>query len=79
LSCAAFRIPALKKTHNATHSGLDPNFTKDWKTATADPVFQQAQDKERDRVYFDPAVTLAISDGVSTLGQFAYYDAAVVQ
>ena len=71
-------IPALKKTFNNTHDGLDPTFTSDWKTAAADPIFQQAQDRERDRAYFDPAVNLAISDGLPILGQFAYYDAAVV-
>ena len=71
-------IPALKKTNNDTHNGLDPDFTKDWKTAAADPVFQQAQDRERDRIYFDPSVNLAVSDGLPVLGQFAYYDAAVV-
>jgi hypothetical protein len=37
-------------------------------------VFQQAQDAERDRVYFDPAVQLAKSDGRSTLGQFGNFD-----
>jgi chitosanase len=71
-------IPALKKTTNDTHKGLDPNFTKDWKTAATDSVFRQAQDRERDRIYFEPAVKLAISDGLPVLGQFAYYDAAVV-
>jgi chitosanase len=29
-------------------------------------------------MYFDPAVTLATADGVRALGQFAYYDAAVM-
>jgi chitosanase len=29
-------------------------------------------------MYFKPAVTLAVSDGVRALGQFAYYDAAVM-
>ncbi|MDB5186815.1 MAG: putative glycosyl hydrolase [Candidatus Saccharibacteria bacterium] len=71
-------IPALKKTFNNTHAGLDPSFTADWKAAAADPLFQQAQDRERDRIYFDPSVNLAISDGLPVLGQFAYYDAAVV-
>jgi chitosanase len=36
------------------------------------------QESERDRVYFDPAVALAEQDGLQALGQFAYYDAAVV-
>ncbi|MEA2168293.1 MAG: chitosanase, partial [Solirubrobacteraceae bacterium] len=30
------------------------------------------------RVYFNPSVRLAKADGLGALGQFAYYDAAVV-
>jgi chitosanase len=29
-------------------------------------------------MYFDPAVTMARTDGLRALGQFAYYDAAVM-
>ena len=29
-------------------------------------------------MYFDPAVALAKTDGLRALGQFAYYDAAVM-
>jgi chitosanase len=73
-------IPALKKigSFDATHAGLDPNFTKDWKTAAKDVKFQQAQNSERDRVYFNPAVAQGKADGLRALGQFAYYDALVV-
>jgi chitosanase len=72
-------LPALQKVNNTdSHTGLDPNFTKDWKTAAADPVFQAAQDKERDDTYFTPAVNQAKADGLRALGQFAYYDAAVM-
>lgn len=72
-------LPALKAVNNSdSHAGLDPNFTKDWKTAAADPVFQAAQDKERDDTYFTPAVNQAKADGLRALGQFAYYDAAVM-
>jgi chitosanase len=72
-------LPALQKVNGTdSHSGLDPNFTKDWKTAAADPVFQAAQDKERDDTYFTPAVNQAKADGLRALGQFAYYDAAVM-
>lgn len=73
-------LPALKKigSFNATHAGLDPNFTKDWKTAAQDPKFQQAQNEERDRAYFNPAVDQGEADGIHTLGQFMYYDALVV-
>jgi len=73
-------LPALKKigSFNPTHAGLDPNFTKDWKTAAKDVKFQQAQNEERDRAYFNPAVNQGIADGIHTLGQFIYYDAMVV-
>ncbi|MEV4345543.1 chitosanase [Actinoplanes sp. NPDC049596] len=72
-------LPALRSVNGtASHSGLDPNFTRDWQTAAADPVFQAAQEAERDRVYFNPSVRDGKADGVRALGQFAYYDAAVM-
>lgn len=71
-------IPALREAHDDTHDGLGSRFMSDWKAAATDPIFQQAQDRERDRLYFDPAVNAAIADGLPPLGQFAYYDAAVV-
>jgi len=72
-------LPALRTVNGTdSHSGLDPNFPKDWKTAAADPVFQAAQEAERDRVYFNPSVADGKADGVRALGQFAYYDAAVM-
>ncbi|MCT9092802.1 chitosanase [Streptomyces sp. ASQP_92] len=72
-------LPALEKVNgSASHKGLDPNFTKDWKTAASDSAFKQAQNDERDRVYFNPAVKQGKSDGIGTLGQFMYYDAIVM-
>jgi chitosanase len=72
-------LPALTKDNgSASHAGLDPNFTKDWATAAKDPSFQQAQDDERDRTYFNPAVQQAKADGLRALGQFIYYDAIVM-
>ncbi|WP_377268162.1 chitosanase [Peterkaempfera sp. SMS 1(5)a] len=72
-------LPALRKVNGSdSHSGLDPNFTKDWHKAAADPVFQQAQNDERDRVYFNPSVQQAKQDGLRALGQFIYYDAIVM-
>ncbi|MEU4515405.1 chitosanase [Nonomuraea wenchangensis] len=72
-------LPALRKVDGTdSHAGLDPTFTKDWKAAAKDPVFQRAQDDERDRVYFDPAVGRAKKDGLRALGQFVYYDAMVM-
>ncbi|HCU51780.1 MAG TPA: chitosanase, partial [Micromonosporaceae bacterium] len=61
-----------------SHAGLDPNYTKDWATAAKDTVFQQAQNRERDRVYFNPSVSQAKKDGLRALGQFIYYDAIVM-
>ncbi|GAA1993759.1 chitosanase [Catenulispora subtropica] len=72
-------LNALKADNGSdTHDGLDPNFTSDWKAAAADPLFQQAQNDERDRTYFNPAVSQAKADGLGALGQFIYYDALVM-
>ncbi|MFB7382768.1 chitosanase, partial [Kitasatospora purpeofusca] len=72
-------LPALEKVDgSASHAGLDPSFVADWHRAAQDPVFQKAQDDERDRVYFDPAVGQAKADGLRALGQFMYYDALVM-
>ncbi|MDX3323800.1 MULTISPECIES: chitosanase [Streptomyces] len=72
-------LPALRAVDGTdSHEGLDPGFTGDWAGAASDPVFQQAQNDERDRVYFDPAVRQGKADGLGTLGQFAYYDAIVM-
>jgi chitosanase len=72
-------LPALRRVNGSdSHAGLDPTFTKAWRTAAADPAFQAAQEAERDRVYFNPSVRDGKSDGVRALGQFAYYDAAVM-
>ncbi len=72
-------LPALRAVNGTdSHEGLDPAFVDAWRTAADDPVFQAAQDHERDTVYFDPSVALAVADGLGALGQFAYYDAAVM-
>jgi chitosanase len=72
-------LPALRKVNGTdSHSGLDPNFPKDWRTAAQDTAFQQAQNDERDRVYFNPAVAQGKADGLRALGQFTYYDAIVM-
>ena len=72
-------LPALEAVNGTdSHEGLDPGFMDAWGEAAADPVFQAAQDHERDTVYFDPAVEQAKADGLRALGQFAYYDAAVM-
>lgn len=72
-------LPALRDVNGGdSHAGLDPNFTKDWKKAAADEAFQDAQEHERDRVYFNPAVKQGKADGLGALGQFIYYDAIVM-
>ncbi|MEU3727441.1 chitosanase [Streptomyces sp. NPDC031705] len=72
-------LPALRKVNGTdSHAGLDPDFTRDWAKAAQDSAFKKAQDHERDRVYFDPAVRQGKADGTGTLGQFIYYDAIVM-
>ncbi|WP_031035961.1 chitosanase [Streptomyces sp. NRRL F-5650] len=71
-------LPALRKVDGSdSHEGLDPGFTAAWKAEAEVPAFRAAQEAERDRVYFEPAVRLAKLDGLGTLGQFVYYDAMV--
>jgi chitosanase len=72
-------LPALRTVDGSdSHAGLDPGFPAAWKQAARDPIFQKAQEDERDWMYFDPAVRMARTDGLRALGQFAYYDAAVM-
>ncbi|MFG2683488.1 chitosanase [Streptomyces sp. NPDC048392] len=72
-------LPALRRVDGSdSHEGLDPGFPDDWRRAAGDPEFRRAQDDERDRVYFGPAVRRGKEDGLRTLGQFAYYDAIVM-
>jgi chitosanase len=72
-------LPALKEVDGtSSKKGLGKPFESDWKSAGDDPKFREAQDHERDRVYFNPAVDRAQQDGLGTLGQFIYYDAIVM-
>ncbi len=72
-------VRALKRVNGSeSHRGLGRPFVRAWRRAAKHKAMRRAQDAERDRVYFDPAVALAKSDGLNALGQFAYYDAAVV-
>ncbi|MFE7270795.1 chitosanase [Streptomyces sp. NPDC057623] len=71
-------LPALRAVDGTdSHEGLDPGFPAAWKAEAEVAAFREAQDTERDRAYFDPAVRLAKLDGLGTLGQFVYYDAMV--
>ncbi|MFG2473244.1 chitosanase [Streptomyces fagopyri] len=72
-------LPALHKVDGTdSHEGLDPGFPAAWRKEAAVAAFREAQDTERDEVYFDPAVRRAELDGLGTLGQFVYYDAMVM-
>jgi chitosanase len=72
-------LPALQQVNGTdSHAGLGSAFVSAWQQAADTPEFQTAQNNERDRVYFDPSVNQAKSDGLGALGQFAYYDAIVM-
>jgi chitosanase len=72
-------LPALRRVDgSASHRGLGRPFVAAWKRAAGDPLFRRLQNRERDRVYFDPAVRRAKADGLGVLGQFVYYDAMVM-
>ncbi len=73
-------VNALKSVNGTpSAAGLGQAFMNDWKTASNDAKFKQAQEALRDSLYFNPGVNLAKQDGVKTpLGQFAYYDAGVM-
>jgi chitosanase len=72
-------LPVLRKVDGTpSRTNLGKPFEQAWKSAAKDPTFRDAQDHERDRVYFTPAVTQAQSDGLHALGQFIYYDAIVM-
>ncbi|GAB3401246.1 chitosanase [Schumannella luteola] len=72
-------IPALIDVDGSdSHAGLGAPFEAAWASAAHDPAFTAAQDHERDRVYFDPAVNQGKADGLGALGQFIYYDAIVM-
>ncbi len=72
-------LPALRRVDGTdSHTGLGRLFVRAWHRAARTPGFRRAQDAERDRVYFDPAVRRAKRDGLHALGQFVYYDAIVM-
>ncbi|NGO75880.1 chitosanase [Streptomyces sp. YC504] len=70
-------LPALRAVDGSdSHEGLD-GFPEAWAKEAGRAEFREAQDRLRDEDYFDPAVRQAKMDGLSTLGQFVYYDAMV--
>ncbi|MER6674310.1 chitosanase [Streptomyces sp. NPDC000983] len=71
-------LPALREVDGTdSHEGLE-GFPAAWRAEAKQQAFRDAQDEERDSVYFDPAVRLAKLDGLGTLGQFIYFDAMVL-
>ncbi|SDK09434.1 chitosanase [Streptomyces indicus] len=71
-------LPALRAVDGTdSHEGLD-GFPEAWEQEAKKPEFRAAQDEMRDDEYFEPAVRQAKMDGLSTLGQFIYYDAMVL-
>ncbi|WP_127497812.1 chitosanase [Actinoplanes solisilvae] len=72
-------LPALRTVDGSdSHAGLDPGYPAAWRAAGRDPVFQQVQEAARDTYYFNPSMRIAKDDGLRALGQFAYFDAAVM-
>ena len=72
-------LPALRAVDGTDSlDGLGEAFEQAWRSEAEVSAFQRAQDSERDRAYFDPAVQQAKQDGLRALGQFAYYDAMVM-
>ena len=72
-------LPALAKVDGtSSRSGLDKGFVNAWKSAATDQVFQQAQLNLTNQLYFTPALEAARSDGLGSLGQFAFMDAIVM-
>ncbi|MFF0741754.1 chitosanase [Streptomyces sp. NPDC004111] len=73
-------LPALRAVRGGdSHAGLEEPFTRAWRVAAdTDPLFRAAQDVQRDREYFDPAVEQGKADGLGALGQFVYFDAFVM-
>jgi len=72
-------LPALRKVKGTSSiAGLGEEFKSAWKKSADEERFREAQNENRDKRYFDPAVCQAQSDGLRTLGQFIYYDAIVM-
>ncbi len=72
-------VGALERVDGtASTEGLGDGFVWAWRKAAEDQTFRDCQDSLRDKMYFTPAVTAAKADGLGPLGQFVYYDAAVM-
>lgn len=74
-----YRAALAAVNGTASHTGLGTPYTNAWvAAATNEPLFRQAQDEIRDELYFNPAVALAVADGLGALGQFCYFDHAIL-
>lgn len=72
-------IPALIEVEGTdSHEGLGDDFVKAWESAAKDDEMIQAQNEIIDEQYLTPAVKAAQEDGLSSLGQYIYFDAMVV-
>ncbi|MGW9380787.1 chitosanase [Streptomyces albidoflavus] len=73
-------LPALREVRGSdSHRGLGSRFTRPGSgRPTVTRPSGDAQDGERDRVYFAPAVARGKQDGLGALRQFCYYDARVM-
>lgn len=72
-------LPALRSVDGSdSHAGLGSAFVAAWEAEGDVPAFQRAQRDLTREWYFEPSVDLALEDHLNALGQFAYYDAAVV-
>lgn len=78
-------IPKLEQIMKADYSQrpalstqlLGSAFMSDWKTASTFENFQKAQQAERDRIYWAPALKQAQADGTNALGLAILYDISV--
>lgn len=57
-----------------SHRLLGSAFAAAWVAAARTARFQAAQRRERDRMYWNPALAAAKRDGLSPLGLYIYYD-----
>ncbi len=72
-------LPALRTVNGTdSHTGLGDNFVSDWIAVSSDKAMVQAQNDIVDEMYYLPAEQYAKEDGLSSLGQFIYYDALVM-
>lgn len=67
--------PQAERAARST-SILGTQFITDWTAAAAEPWFQEAQRRERDRVWWTPTLLQAQADGVDALGLAVLHDMA---